>query len=95
MVGEVGGACVVGGSDCGLGHGAALLQAGRHLTDGVSPDGRAACRGWVHVVLHHRGQHGNVVALGAYHWVLGDGGFACFGGPGVLKSLFWREGMRE
>lgn len=91
MVGEAGRAGVVGG---GFGHRAALLQAGSHLTDGVSSDARATSCGGVGVVLHHGGQHGNVVALGAYHWVLGGGGVAWLGGPGALQTLFCREKER-
>ena len=93
-VGEAGRAGVVGGSGHGFSHRAALLQAGRHLGDGVSSDTCATSRGRVGVVLHHGGEHGNVVALGAYHWVLGDGGVARFQGPGALQTLFWRERER-
>lgn len=76
MIGEAGCASVVGGSGRGLGHGDALLQAGRHLRDGVTSDARVPRGGRVAVRLHHGGQHGNVVTLGAYHWVLGDWGAA-------------------
>lgn len=72
MAGEAG--CVGGGR--GLRRGDALLQAGRHLRDGVTSDARVPGRGRVAVRLHHGGQHGNVVALGAYHWVLGHRGAA-------------------
>lgn len=95
MFGEAGCAGVVGGSRRGFSHGDALLQAGSHLRDGVPSDTRATSCGGVDVILHHRGQHGNIVALGAYHWVLGDRGVAWFGGPGALQTLFWKEKERE
>lgn len=88
MVGEARCAGVSGVCGGGQVHTAALLHAGRHLRDGVSSDSRAASCGGVHVVLHHRRQHGNIVAFGAYHWVLGHGGVACFRWPGTLQPLF-------
>lgn len=90
LVGEAERAGVVG-----LGHRAALLHAGRHLRHGVAPDARAAPRRGVRVVLHHRGQHGDVVALGAHHGVLGSRGVARFGGQGALETLFCETRRRK
>lgn len=79
-----------------LDHRAALLQAGRHLRDGVSPDAAdSAPRTGVSVVLHYGGQQGDVVALGSYHCRLVDDDVPGFGGPGVQQMLFWKEdGMK-
>lgn len=95
LVGDAERTGVVGGGCRGLGRGAALLHAGRHLRHGVAPDaGAAPCRG-IRVVLHHRGQHGDVVALGADHGVLGNRGVARFGGQGVLETLFCKTRQRK
>lgn len=91
MGGEAGLAGVVGGTGGGFTHRAALLHAGGHLTHRVASDTHTSSRRRVHVVLHDGGQHGDVVALGAYHRVLDDRGGAWFGGPGVLQPLFYRD----
>lgn len=71
---------------------AALLQAGRHLRDGVSPDAaRSASRAGVGIILDHGGQHGDVVALGSYHCVLVDDDILGFRDPRMQQMLFWKE----
>lgn len=70
---------------------AALLQAGRHLGDGVPP-GAADSASRAGVILHHGGQHGDIVALGSYHCVLANCDFPEVGVRGVQQLLFWKEG---
>lgn len=87
VVGEAGCAGVTGvagSTGGGFGYRDGLFHTGRHLTHRVASDPCISSRGGVHVILHHRGQHGNVVAFRAYHRVLGAGGVALFGGPGAL-----------
>lgn len=70
---------------------AALLQAGSHLGDRVAPDAAdSASRAGIGVILHHGGQHGDVVALGSYHCALVDRHFPEAGFRGV-RLLFWEE----
>lgn len=86
--------CAAGFSRTGRGfdHWATLLQAGRHLGDGVSPDAaRSTSRASVGIILDYGGQHGDVVALGSYHCVLVDGVIPGFGDPRVQQMLFWKE----
>lgn len=72
--------------------GCALLQAGRHLRDRVSSDAaRSASRAGVGVVLHHGGQHGDVVALGSYDCVLADRDILGFGHLRMRQTLFWKD----
>lgn len=80
----------------GFYEGAALLQAGRHLRDGVSPDtARSRSRAGVGVVLNHGGQHRDVVALGSYHCILTDDDVLGFGDPRMQQMLFWKENSIE
>lgn len=76
----------------GFDYWAALLRAGGHLRDGVSPDAaRSASRAGLSVILHHGGQHGDVVALGSYHCVLVDNDVPGCGDPRMQRMLFWNE----
>ena len=71
----------------GVGYGALLLLTGSHLADGVAADAHAAGGGGLGVVLHHRRQHGDVVALGPDHRVLGGGVAGPW--PTLLKTPLW------
>lgn len=76
----------------GFHQGCALLQAGRHLRDGVSSDAaRSTSRAGVAVVLHYGGQHGDVVALGSYYYILVDHDILGFGHLRMRQMLFWKE----
>lgn len=58
----------------------------------MSPDAaRSPSRAGVGVILHHGGQHGDVVALGSYHCVLVDEDIPGFGDPRIEPMLFWKE----
>lgn len=87
MFGQAGRPAGIGG----LGRRGALLRAGRHLGDGVPPDAADPGAGGG-VVLHHGGQHGDVVALGSHHRVLVRRHVPGLGGRGAQQTRFWEEG---
>lgn len=89
MVGVPGRAGPAGVTGVGRGLEAALLHTRSHLRDRVASDTRTDACGRVCVILYDRGEHGDVVALGANYRVLDDCSVPGFGGQRLLQTLFW------
>lgn len=59
----------------------------------MAPDAAdSASSAGIGVILHHGGQHGDVVALGSYHCALVDGDLPEAGVRGAQQLLFWEQG---